>query len=696
MRYHNASLRFDSILKLPMIMQDEIAECGHACVAMISNFFGHKIDLYGIRQLNKPSVNGVTLKNINQLCEQLGFKTRALRVSLDDINLIKTPAILHWNMNHFVVLKQVKKNKVIIHDPAIGIRACSLDELSQSFTGVVLEIEKSHNFKAIRAKRTVGLYDIVKTVPGMKKLLGLLLLLSLSIELLILLNPLFIQYVTDQVIGSNSIVNLYTVAFGFIIFVLLHTLAEYTRGNLVIYTTTHVTESFRSNVFRHVLSLPTVFFEARHQGDIQSKFQSIDQIQTKISTDFINTILDGLMLVINLIVMLIYSRVLTLIVLSAFIIYVGLRYISYQSLKNKTSSSIYLHAKVATIFLETLRAISPIKLFLKENERFNTWRNGYIDALNSDIQVSKQQVIYRIANQFIFNLEHIIVICVGVHLVLTKHLSIGMLLAFLAYRLMLVNKSFSFIQNLFDYQLISVQLNRLSDILFQEPEQVYTNTNTTKQSFASLSIQSISFGYNKFDSQTLNNVSLDIFPGEKIAITGPSGCGKSTLLKIMMGLLEPTSGLICINNTPLSIFGLSNYRNITAAVMQNDSLLTGSIVDNITFFDDDIDLDRVYHVAKTSQIHDMIMALPMRYETIISDMGANLSGGQKQRLLLARALYKQPAILFLDEATSHLDGNNERLINQALKSLQITQIMVAHRKETIQMADRVINLVTCV
>lgn len=692
MNTQQATLRFNRTLKLPMILQDEIAECGHACVAMISQFFGHTLDLCGLRKINKPSTHGVTLRHINKLLIQLGFKTRALRVPLSELHLIKTPAILHWNMNHFVVLKQIKKNKIILHDPAIGVRTCSLDEFSQSFTGIVLEVEKADDFQQVRAQHKLCLYDIIKTVPRFNHLLGLLLLLSLSIELLTLLNPLFIQYVTDQVIASNSLSNLYTVASGFTLFVLLHTLAEYTRGHLVLYTTTHVTESFSSNVFKHLLTLPTSFFETRHQGDLQSKFQSIEQIQTKISTDFINTLLDGVMFIINLMVMLIYSRILTAIVMSAFLLYVSLRYASYQSLKNQTASAVYLHAKVATTFLETLRAITPIKLFLKESGRFNTWRNGYIDALNADIQISKKQILYRVANHFLFNIEFIIVVCVGTQLVLTKQFSIGMLIAFLAYRLMLVNKSSSFIQNIFDYQLISVQLNRLSDILFQESELTHTDIKCTKQPKGSLSLQAISFQYTPTDNNILNQVTLNIRPGEKVAIIGPSGCGKSTLLKVMMGLLPPTSGNIYIDDIPLNVFGLNHYRNITAAVMQHDSLLTGSIIDNITFFDEQIDLEYVYYVATLACIHDMISTLPMGYETLVGDMGSTLSGGQKQRLLLARALYKRPNILFLDEATSHLDDDNEQRINQALKSLNITQIMVAHRKETIKMADRVIDL----
>lgn len=657
---------------------------------MISNFWGHRLDLHTIRSLHKPSTRGVTLRDINQIFEGLGFKTRALRVPLNELHRIKGPAVLHWNMNHVVVLKRVKKKGILIHDPAFGARLCGHEELSKSFTGVVLEVEKSQNFDQLTTQTKLSLYDLMKTTIGIKSLLGLLLVLSLSIELLGLLNPLFMQYVTDHVIGASDATNLYTFAAGFTIVLLAHAFTECIRAHLVLYITTHLTEAFSSNVMKHLLALPLTFFEARHKGDIQSKFQAIDQIQKKISTDFINTLLDGFLFVVNLLVMFTYSRLLTSIVFLALLLYVGIRYISYHSLKKQTVTSIHQHAKAASVFLETLHAIKPIKSFVKESMQWNTWRNGYIDALNADIQVSRIQIAYQIINQLLFHLEHMIVICVGAKLVLTNQLTVGMLVAFLAYRLLLVTKSATFIQHVFDYKLITIQLNRLSDILFQKPEVLSPGCGARSCIKGSLSLRNISFQYNR--DTVFSNITLDIKAGEKIAIVGPSGCGKSTLLKVMMGLLLPTSGEVFIDGLSLSDFGLKNYRDAVASVMQEDILLSGTIWDNIAFFEEDVDRARLYHVAQLACIHATIQQFPMGYETLVGDMGSTLSGGQKQRILLARALYKQPKLLFLDEATSHLDVDNEKSINAALKSLDITQVIIAHRQETIQMADRVFDL----
>jgi ATP-binding cassette, subfamily B, bacterial CvaB/MchF/RaxB len=686
--------QFSNPRKLPIILQDEIAECGHACVAMISNYLGHKLDLAAIRKINNPSTRGINLLEISNLFENLGFRTRALRVPLNELNLVKYPAILHWNMNHFVVLKQVKRNLIVIHDPAVGIRKCSMEDVSKSFTGIVLEVEKSNDFKKLINKSNLSLYDLVKTIKGINKFIILLILLSLSIEGLSLLNPLFIQYVTDKVIGYSDANNLYIIASAFIILLFTQVFTEYIRGSLLIYLTNHLTEQFAANVVNHLLRLPLEFFEKRQKGDIQLKFQAIEQIQKKISTDFINTVLDGFMIIVNLAVMFIYSRLLTSLVIFTLIIYLMIRYASYHFLRKHAESSTYQHARATSVFLETLQGIIPIKTFLKERMRFNTWRNSYINSLNADIKVSRINVIYNVARQLLFQSELILVVCVGVSLVLAKKFSVGMLIAFLSFRLLFVNKASSFIQNLFDYKLISIHLARLNDILMQEREVIATGSGKIKEIKGSLSLQNVYFKYNSTANYVLKNITLDIKAGEKVAIIGPSGCGKSTLLKVMMGLLNKTDGEIFIDDIPLKDFGLKNYRELTSSVLQDDTLLSGSIMDNISFFAEEVDIEQVYHVAKLSFIHEAISPLPMGYETLVGEMGSTLSGGQKQRILLARALYKRPKILFLDEATSHLDVVNEKKINNSLKELNITQIIVAHRNETIQLVDKVIDFTT--
>lgn len=688
----NPTLQFKRKARLPMIFQAEIAECGYACVAMISNYWGHELDLLSLKKKHGSSANGASLLDLMTVFEQLNLRTRALKVSLVELHMIKCPAILHWNMNHFVVLKKVKNNKIVIHDPAQGIRQCSMEEVSQCFTGIVLEVEKKADFTKISEQQTLSLFALLKSIKGINCYLVSLFILSLIIELFQLLNPLFLQYITDELIGSHAFVNLYVIAFFFMILVTIQSIIEYNRSNMVIYLTTNLTEQFATHVVQHLLKLPIPFFEKRFKGDIQSKFQSIETIQKKISTDFITTMLDGLLILINLSVMFFYSSLLTSIVLGTLFIYIILRVLSYQQLKNQTASAIHQQSKAASIFLETLQAIGPIKLFAKEKQRFRSWHNSTIQSLNAEIQVSRLNVTYTTLNQFLFHGEHIIVIAYGAHLIFTNQLSLGMLMAFLAYRQLLINKATSFIQQVVDYQLLAIQLNRLGDILFESPELIDLESQIDRKIAGKLVLKKVCFQYSPQEPFILNDINLEIKVGERVAIIGPSGCGKTTLLKIMMGLLSPSAGEIIIDDIPIKTHGIKNYRQSIASVMQDDNLLSGSIIENIAFFTEEIDFERIKQVAKLAFIDQVIERLPMGYETLIGEMGSVLSGGQKQRLLLARALYKNPTILFLDEATSHLDLQNEACINQSLKELNITQIIIAHRPESIKIVDRVINL----
>lgn len=683
--------------KLPLILQEENAECGHACVAMVSHFLGHVIDLSFLRKKYQPSSAGMNLLQLKHLCQELHFNTRALRVSLEELRFVQCPAILHWNMNHFVVLKKVTRSGIIIHDPALGIRSCLFQEASKFFTGIVLEVEKAPQFLAIKQKTSLSLLDLVRSMHGLSQFIGLLIFISMAIEIFSLVNPLFMQYVTDSVLQASEPYNVYVMGIVFLSLATFQVFFEYIRGNMVIYLSSHLSLQLSSMVMQHILKLPLDFFEKRHKGDIQSKFQSIEHIQKKISVDCIHTLLDGVMMLMTLMVMLMYSSILTLVVLVHIAVYIAVRAVSYHFLRKHTMASVYQHARSASVFLENLQGMLPIKSYLKEKVRFNAWKNHYIESLNADIKISKLQVLYQSINQLLLYLDPIVIICIASMLIVRHQFSVGMLIAFLAYRLLLVNKAFSFIHTLFDYKLIAVQLTRLSDIMLHPTEPAQGRLTLAPLVQGCLSVKNISFTYGNEgkNKTTLNKINIDIVAGEKVVIIGPSGCGKTTLLKIMMGLLVANEGEVCIDGIPIQEFGLQNYRQFTGCVMQEDMLFSGSLVENISFFEECIDMERVYEVAKLCCIHETICSFPMGYETLVGDMGSLLSGGQKQRILLARALYKKPKILFLDEATSHLDVYNEASINQALKMLDITQIMVAHRKETIAMADRTIDLRSC-
>ena len=685
-------LQFFSKAKLPMIFQEEMAECAHACIAMIAYYWGCKLSLFTLRQLHHTSMRGMNLLQMNQIFDQLGFKTRVLKVMFKDLSKVPTPAILHWNQNHFVVLKKVKRQTIVVHDPALGVRVYSKQTALSFFSGIVLEIEKTDYISLASQNPRLTLLTCLKSMIGMPKILGMLLLLTVLIESMQIINPMFMQYVTDYGVGSSNLSQIYGLGLGCFIFALMHCLTEFLRSHLILYASMKITESFASELFKHLLKLPLKFFAHRHPSDIQSKFQSIDQLKTQLSNDLFHTCLDGLMVMVTFGVMFMYSYILAQIMLCIFVLYVLCFYWSIRIYKREMETALVLHAKTAVTFHEMLRGIIPLKSFLKEATWYQLWRNDYVDALNHDIKIAKIQIRFQGLNQVLSHIEFILIICVGAGLVVAQKFSMGMLLAFLAYRMILVNKFSTFIQYIFSYQGLNLQMQRLGDLIDQKPEIINHSISSNQPVLGRIEIQRLSFSYPGVGQPLLNELSFSVEPGEKIVIVGPSGCGKTTLIKIMMGLELPTSGNILIDDLPLAVFGLQQFRQMSAAVMQDDLLFTGSILDNITLFEENIDLAYVYHVAKLACIHDMIVALPNGYESPIGQAQATFSGGQKQRIFLARALYKKPKFLFLDEATSHMDLDLENEITRALQACAITQIMVAHRPATIAMADRVIKL----
>ncbi len=692
MQWAFLQLRFRKKAVLPVILQEEMTECGHACIAMLSFFWGCKLSLSDLRRLNHTSTRGMTLRQLTHLLDQLGFKTRVLRVSISDLARVSVPAILHWDHNHFVVLKKVQRDCVIVHDPAIGMRTYAHTELADFFAGIVVEAEKLTGAQPIGQHVSYPLWTLLKSVRGMPRVLGALLFLSVILELLQMLNPMLMQYVMDYGVGASALAQMYRIGVGCVIFAGLYGLTEFLRSHLILYGAMQVTKSFATAVFKHLLTLPLAFFYHRHLSDIQAKFQSIEQLKTQLSTNLMHTVLDGLMIIVTLGVMFLYSPILTGIVAVIMSVYGGLLYSNIRTYRQQSGTALALHTKTAVTFFETFRGIIPIKLFLKEDVWFQLWCNEYVDALNHDIQVAQVQIRHRVLNQVLCHVEYIVVVCIGASLILSQRLSVGMLLAFLAYRMLLTNKSTSFVQSVFSYQSLALQLCRLQDVIDYEPEARITPTHPPSQIEGRLCVENIAFTYPGQEKPLFENLSFTVYPGEKIAIVGPSGCGKTTLLKIMMGLEQPIVGKVLLDALPLRLFGIQHFRQLSASVMQDDVLFTGSILDNITFFTDDVDIERVYAVAKLTYIHDLITSFPMGYDTLLGQTQTTISGGQRQRILLARALYKQPKFLFLDEATSHLDLALETLINQALQACSMTQIIVAHRPETIAMANRVLYL----
>jgi len=687
-------LTFKGEQKLPAILQTEMAECGLACLAMVSSFHGHKIDLNTLRRHYPVSLKGATLKSLMLTADHLKFSCRALRLELEQLNQLQTPCILHWDLNHFVVLKSCSRDKVVIHDPARGVLTLSLEEVSHHFTGVALELTPTTEFKKKDDETKMRLSDLWSKITGLKRVLIQIFFLSMLLQVFALVSPFYMQLVVDNVVVGQDLQLLVVLALGFLLLALIGVGTQALRSYIIMYLSNQLSIQMAANLFRHLIHLPLTFFEKRHIGDIVSRFSSMDNIKNLITTGLIEAVVDGLMTITTLIMMFIYSPILGCIVLGVVIVYAILRFAMYQPFRRRQEEAIVANAKENTNFMETVRAAQSIKLFGREPQRQTVWHNHYADAMNAEIKVNKLKISYKAINDSLFGIENVAVIYFGALLVLEGQFSVGMLFAFIAYKTQFTEKSAKIIEKIIEFRMLGLHLNRIADIALTEQEDFGQQrlVEEDKEVQGKLTLDKLSFQYSDSEPMIFNKVSHTFEAGESVAIVGPSGGGKTTLMKNMLGLLSPSEGKVYIDDVEINQFGLTNYRRIIAAVMQDDQLLSGSLMDNISFFDPEVDEEQVKKSAQLASIHQDIMNMPMGYNTLIGDMGTTLSGGQRQRLLLARALYSKPKILFMDEATSNLDTKLESVVNEAVKKLNITRIIIAHRPETIRSADKVVSL----
>ncbi|MCP4984570.1 MAG: peptidase domain-containing ABC transporter [Colwellia sp.] len=698
-------LQFSSAKSVPLLLQSEIAECGLASMAMIASYYGYKIETSDLRKRYPSKLRGMNLHQIIELADSLGLASRALQCPIDEVHKLATPCILHWDLNHFVVLTKVsgkgshptKGAKFYINDPAVGKRTLTAEEFSQHFTGICLELTPTSKFEVKEEQARMKFTQLWSSMSGLKTGLVKLIGLSLVLQLFALMTPYYMQWVVDEVLISFDEPLLTVLAIGFALIAIISVITNAVRSWLILRLSSLLNMQMGVNLLRHLLRLPMNYFESRHIGDIVSRFGSLAQIRERITTGFVETLVDGVMAITVLIMMALYSLKLTAVVLGAIVLYTIVRLALYRPLHQATEEMLQNSAKEQSNFLENIRGMQTIKLFGNESQRQGIWQNRYAEVINSEIRLGRLNISFDSFNKLLFGLENVLVIYFAALMVMANSLSVGMVLAFIAYKGQLTQRFASLIEQIIQFKMMRLHLDRIADIALTEQEanregEATFSNSEGQEPKGQLTLENICFSYSDEQASILNNINLTLEAGESIAITGTSGAGKTTLMKIMLGLLQPTSGKVYLDGKDITQVGLKNYRKKIAAVMQDDTLLAGSIADNVSFFDPQPNYLKVEQCAHLAAIHDDINKMTMGYNSLVGDMGSNLSGGQIQRLLLARALYQSPCVLFMDEATSHLDKDNEAKISEQIQHLPMTRIMIAHRQETINMAKQVYHL----
>ncbi|HGU0970800.1 TPA: colicin V export peptidase/ABC transporter CvaB, partial [Escherichia coli] len=639
--------------RVPVIHQTETAECGLACLAMICGHFGKNIDLIYLRRKFNLSARGATLAGINGIAEQLGMATRALSLELDELRVLKTPCILHWDFSHFVVLVSVKRNRYVLHDPARGIRYISREEMSRYFTGVALEVWPGSEFQSETLQTRISLRSLINSIYGIKRTLAKIFCLSVVIEAINLLMPVGTQLVMDHAIpaGDRGLLTLISAALMF--FILLKAATSTLRAWSSLVMSTLINVQWQSGLFDHLLRLPLAFFERRKLGDIQSRFDSLDTLRATFTTSVIGFIMDSIMVVGVCVMMLLYGGYLTWIVLCFTTIYIFIRLVTYGNYRQISEECLVREARAASYFMETLYGIATVKIQGMVGIRGAHWLNMKIDAINSGIKLTRMDLLFGGINTFVTACDQIVILWLGAGLVIDNQMTIGMFVAFSSFRGQFSERVASLTSFLLQLRIMSLHNERIADIALHEKEEKKPEIEiVADMGPISLETNGLSYRYDSQSAPIFSALSLSVAPGESVAITGASGAGKTTLMKVLCGLFEPDSGRVLINGIDIRQIGINNYHRMIACVMQDDRLFSGSIRENICGFAEEMDEEWMVECARASHIHDVIMNMPMGYETLIGELGEGLSGGQKQRIFIARALYRKPGILFMDEATS--------------------------------------------
>lgn len=677
--------------RVRLVRQTELAECGLASLAMVANFHGLDIDLGSLRRRFQPSLRGAPLKSLIAVADRLGLTPRAVKLPLEQLGNLHLPAVLHWNMNHYVVLETVRGGKALVHDPEGRSRWMPLSEVSNHFTGVALELRPADDFQPARQRERLKLRQLWHRVTGLKRALLQTLVLSLVMQAFVLASPYYMQVAIDSVLPALDHDLLAVLALGFGLFTLINAGAALLRSFVLLSAGTSLGYGVAVNVARRLFRLPVDWFEKRHVGDVLSRFQSIQPIRQFLTEGAVAAVLDGALAIFTLAIMFFYSPALALVALVAFGLYAIVRAFTFGSQRDAQEETIMAMGREQSTMIESLRGIVTLRLFNRESARHALWQTRLTDAMNAGVSLARIGAWQSAANTLIFGMELIVATWLAIGFVLDGGFSVGMIFAYMAYKTQFMQKAASLIDQVIAFRMLGLHLERLSDIALADQDASFATEVPPRAEplTGAVELRNVRFRYSPTDPLVLDGVNLTVEAGDHVAITGPSGGGKTTLVKILLGLVEPEEGEVLVDGVPLARFGHKNYHEQVAAVLQDDHLFAGTLIDNIALFDDAPDMERVVSAAATAALHDDIQAMPMKYETLVGDMGSTLSGGQRQRLLLARALYRRPRILVMDEGTSHLDPEREQAVNMAVAKLGVTRVIIAHRLETIISARRI-------
>ncbi|MEL7347784.1 MAG: peptidase domain-containing ABC transporter [Pseudomonadota bacterium] len=681
--------------RVRLVRQAEAAECGLACVVMIAGAYGRHVDLCRARHAAGVSLRGATAADVMEIAASHGLASRALRLEPEAMHHLRLPAVLHMDMSHFVVLERVGRRSVTLCDPARGRVRVSRTELARRFSGVAMEFAPTDGFEAVRDTSRLRLTDLWSSLRGAWRAGAQILALTLLLQVTGLVAPLYLQIVVDEVLVKGDIDLAAILALGFGATVVFAAFSKWLHGTALLGAGAAVEAQTTINVFSHLLRLPTDWFERRNVGDVLSRLDSLNEVSQFLSERLISAMVDLAFALALIAILWLYEPRLAAITLGALALTFLIRLVLHTPLKRRGEQALIAAATKETHTIETLRGVASIRMAAGEERRRQSWLNLHAADVDAGLRLGRLELSAKTVNELILGLEMVLVVYVAARLSLSGEFTVGMLLAFMAYRDQTTRRVASVIDHIMTFLMLRLHLDRLADVVTAEPDRAPPAAPAAVVAGGRplpLSLHGAGLRYGPRMPWVFEGLDFTLKPGARVAINGPSGCGKSSLLRVLLGMTPPSAGEARWGGRLLEGPTLAQYRCAIGAVLQEDALFSGTLAENITFFDPSPDLDRVSECARIAEIDADIEAMPMRYDSLVGDMGAALSGGQKQRVLIARALYRRPSILVLDEGTAHLDPEREDRIFATLRRLEVSLLFVAHRETTLHAADEVYSM----
>ena len=686
--------------KMRCVLQHESNECGLACIAMLANYFGNMISLRELRAISAMSMHGFTLKGLCNTLGSIGFNCKVLSLELDEIKYLKLPCIIHWCMSHYVILNRVFAGYYEVYDPALGIRRYRKNELNGSFTGIAIEATPSASFEKNNNNKIISSFNIYKAFLPFKRTAIQAVILAILIEIIALIAPQINRIIIDDVLVNSDSSLLLIVIISLILLTALESLIALSKGMVITNLSVLMNYEWLSAIFCKILSLETKWFERRSLGDICAKFDAINSIESIISNLVVSLSVNVIVLFGVFFILIFYSPWMAIVGIVTILVYglIMLTTVGYSIVAKDLSWKATTNE--VSFFMQVIRGIKTIRVNNFSERAHSEWMRLNSVRRNCQMREQRINVFFSFFQTINATLSSAIVIWIGATLVLNEEFSIGLFVTCLAYHNTFCSSGCSIINGIFSFKNMSVHLDKLEDIVgedsvinfFSNDEKNVYKVMPSMSGDIVCRFDNVTYSYDSHSGSVVNELSFCVTGNEKVALYGPSGKGKSTVISLLTGLYFPDKGNV-------ELFGVDsrsvNYKNIynhVGVVLQSDFIFDGTIVDNITLLDADIRQDDILDVAIKTGLHDIIQHYPMGYLTNLNDNGSTLSGGQRQRLLLARALYKKPKLLILDEATSHLDADSEDILSFLLKDVDIPAIIISHRDNISQYVNRVVHL----